>query len=243
MKLDNTVITICARGGSKGVKGKNIRELKGHPLIAYTISVAKRIVNVDDIVVSTDSPDIAAVAKKYGVNVPFLRPAELAMDDTPKMLAIRHAVSEIEKLNNKKYSFVVDLDVTAPIRTVNDVVTAFNILQEDKQADVVYSVSPARKNPYFNMVELDENGYAHLSKEGLKVFARQKAPKVYEMNASIYVYRRPVIDRVLSATDPSLKQKIYVMDEIGAIDIDTEVDWSFVEFLVGKGMVKLPEVW
>ena len=118
--MDNLLITICARGGSKGVKGKNTRSLVGKPLICYTIKQAKEWGRGKHIVVSTDSEEIAQVAKEFGVEVPFIRPAELATDISGKISAIRHAFIASEKIYREKYDMVMDLDVTSPIRKVSD---------------------------------------------------------------------------------------------------------------------------
>ncbi|MFX1483471.1 MAG: cytidylyltransferase domain-containing protein [Promethearchaeota archaeon] len=147
--------TICARGGSKGVKNKNIRELDGKPLIYYTINTLREWGKADRIVCSTDSPEIAKLANKYGAETPFLRPKDLASDTAPKIPVIKHALHYCENEEGVNYDVVVDLDPTSPIRTTSDIDGALqNFI--DKKADVLYSVTEAKKNPYFNMVELDE---------------------------------------------------------------------------------------
>tara|TARA_Y100000034_G_C6900269_1_gene416123 strand:+ start:724 stop:1404 length:681 start_codon:yes stop_codon:yes gene_type:complete len=220
------LLTICARGGSKGVKNKNICELAGKPLIAHTIEVAKKWGKADKIIVSTDSDQIAEVAKYYGVEIPFMRPSELSTDDVGKVSVIRHAFNEC----GYKYDLVMDLDVTCPIRTVKDLDNALAIFLEKKPA-VLFSVVPARKNPYFNMVELKDDGFVELSKPSV-VLSRQTAPEVFEINGSIYIYSKDFLSnsRNVSVTSTD-KAAIYIMNE-NAVDIDSEVDLKFVELLM-----------
>jgi len=223
--------TICARGGSKGVKLKNIRALLDKPLIAWTIEQALDWGRADKVVVSTDNEDIAQAAREFGADVPFARPAELASDTAAKIPVIKHAVSFVEERENFAYDFIVDLDPTSPLRNLNDIEQSLQMLIGDEQANNVYSVCRARKSPYFNMVETDESGYARLSKQlDSAVIRRQDAPAVYEMNASIYIYRRDFLldtDSVHSA-----KTMIYEMPFERSVDIDSEIDFKLVELLM-----------
>jgi len=234
------LVTICARGGSKGVKNKNIREISGKPLILYTIETAKKWGKADRIVCSSDSSDILEIAEKHGVEVPFIRPKELANDDIGKIDVIRHAAIKCEKIFKEKYDIIVDLDVTAPIRKPSDLDNCLKIFNE-KKADVVFSVVPARKNPYFNMVEEKEDGFVKLVKPLEKyVLSRQNTPKVYDLNASIYFYDREFLfdkkNETVTSTD---KAAVYVMDDISAVDIDSELDLKFIGFLIDNKEVKL----
>ena len=226
--------TVCARGGSKGLPKKNIMHLAGKPLIAYTIEVALKWKKIDKLIISTDDNEIAKISTEYGAEVPFMRPAELATDTADKLPVLQHAVKFCEKEYNTGYDVVVDLDPTAPLRKISDLDNALNkFLNSD--ADVLYSVCRARKSPYFNMVELDENGYAHLSKPlKNKIARRQDSPEVYDMNASIYIFNR---DFLLTADSiHSGKAVVYVMDDISAFDIDRKIDFQFIEFLLKKGV-------
>lgn len=229
----NILGTICARGGSKGVPNKNIRNLAGKPLIYYTISVLKKWGQSSKIITSTDSPEIARIANEFGAETPFLRPKELATDTAPKIPVIQHALKFCEEHYKTKYDIIVDLDPTAPIRTVKDLNKALEKFIQTK-AQVLYSVTVAKKNPYFNMVELDENGNAHLSKSlESEIFRRQDAPVVYEINGSIYIYDRDFLMNAKSLHCE--REKVYVMDEIASVDIDREIDFKFIEFLVESG--------
>lgn len=235
-KMNNLLITICARGGSKGVKNKNIRELEGKPLIFYTIDQAKRWGKGSHIIVSTDSEEIAKIAYDFGAEVPFMRPAELANDNASKVAAIKHALISCEKKFGEVYDFVMDLDVTSPIRTVEDLENAYNLFL-DKKPKTLFSGVLAHRNPYFNMVEVSSDGKAHLSKEG-KFIRRQDAPKVYDMNASIYIYEREYLigDNMSPISDNSI---IYQMGELSRIDVDSELDFKFIEFLIKEEIISL----
>ena len=229
----NILGTICARGGSKGVPNKNIRNLAGKPLISYTISVMKQWGKASKIITSTDSPEIARIANEYGAETPFMRPKELATDTAPKIPAIQHALKFCEDHYNTKYDVVIDLDPTAPLRTVNDLEKALEKFTQTK-AQVLYSVTVAKKNPYFNMVELDKNGNAHLSKSlESEFFRRQDAPTVYAINGSIYIFDRDFLIDTKSLHCE--REKVYVMDEIASVDIDREIDFKFIEFLLESG--------
>jgi N-acylneuraminate cytidylyltransferase/CMP-N,N'-diacetyllegionaminic acid synthase len=225
--------TICARGGSKGVKSKNTRVLLGKPLIAWTIEQAIKWGRADDVVVSTDSTDIARISQEYGALVPFMRPDELATDSAPKVPVIQHALGFMEKLRGTRYHLVVDLDPTSPLREIVDIENAYARMLAHPLAENLYSVCRAKKSPYFNMVELDNEGYSRLAKElPNPVFRRQDAPIVFEMNASIYVYRRDFL--VSASSVHSERTLIYEMPPERSVDIDSEVDFTVVEQLMKK---------
>lgn len=235
--MNNLLITICARGGSKGVKGKNVRNLNGKPLIYYTIKQAQKWGKAKHIVVSTDSEEIVHVARNFGVEVPFVRPADLATDTAGKVGVIRHALISSEQIFGEVYDVVMDLDITSPIRKISDLENAFNLFLE-KTPKTLFSVVDAHRNPYFNMVEEDKYGKVHLCKQG-NFARRQDAPKVYDMNASIYIYdRQYLLDEktVSSISDSSI---IYLMDEIARTDIDSELDFKFIEFLIKEDIISL----
>lgn len=232
----NILLTIAARGGSKGVKDKNIRPLCGKPLIAVTIAQALAWKKASHIVVTTDSEAIAEVSKKYGAEVPFLRPAELATDTAAKVPVLRHALQTFEAMTHETFDIVVDLDPTAPVRRVEDLDRCLELFLT-KKPKTLFSVIPAQKNPYFNMVEAGQDGFVHLSKslpEG--VSRRQDAPKVFAMNASIYFYSREYLLDPNVSSPISDRSVCYVMDELASLDIDREIDFKFVEFLAKEGL-------
>jgi CMP-N,N'-diacetyllegionaminic acid synthase len=228
--LTKTLATICARGGSKGVPGKNLRLLCGQPLLVHTIAVARECQSINRVIVSTDDPEIKKVAGENGAEVPFLRPKELALDSTPKLYVIKHVVDYLESQEGYQPDIVVDLDPTSPLRTAADIESCIRLVR-DEGADNVFSVTRARRNPYFNMVEF-VNGRPQLVRTLARpVVSRQEAPEVYDMNASIYVWKR----EVLMKSDSLFlgRTRIYEMPE-WAIDIDNETDFEFVEFILNK---------
>jgi CMP-N,N'-diacetyllegionaminic acid synthase len=225
-----TICTICARGGSKGLPGKNKRILLGKPLIAYTINQAMHSELFDKIYVSTDSPEIAEIAKEYGAIVPFMRPAELANDEASKIAVIQHLVEFLEK-DGIDIRNIVDLDPTSPLRDIDDICNAFNLIHD---ADVVITGYLSNKNPYFNMVEKKCDNFFKLSKESNNIFAgRQSAPPVYAMNASIYVWHRDSLSRGIWDNQ---KIAFYEMPVERSVDIDTTLDWKLVELLMQERM-------
>ena len=234
--MSKVLCTICARGGSKGVKNKNIKEINGKPLIAYTIEQAKESGIFDHIVISTDSDDIATIAKEYGAEVFFKRSAEMASDTAGKLDVIRDAFVRSEEYYEKEYEYLVDLDATAPLRSVYDIVQSFEQFVKDDNDNLITAM-PGRRSPYFNLVEVDKNGKVALSKTlDSSVVRRQDAPKSYDMNASIYIWKR---DAILNEKALFLeKTGLYVMPEERSIDIDTPLDYEFVSFLMRKNSAK-----
>lgn len=221
-----TIATICARGGSTGVPGKNIRPLLGKPLIVHTIEQALACPAIDRTFVSTDSEAIANVARDAGATVPFLRPAELATDQAPKLPVIQHLVEQVERLG-QRIERIVDLDPTSPLRDLADIAACIDLL--DEHADVVITAYESEKNPYFNMVERRADGAIRLVKPpATPIAGRQAAPRVYAMNASIYVWRRRSL--ALGLWDGEVR--LHVMPRERSVDIDSEVDFKLVELLM-----------
>jgi len=224
--------TICARGGSKGVKGKNTRLLLGKPLLAYSVEQARASGLFDVVAVSSDSPAILAIAQQCGVDYVVQRPAELASDEAAKVPAIRHCVAEVQKGVGVNFDTLVDLDATSPLRSPQDIAAAVALLESSGAGNVITAM-PARRSPYFNMVELSSDGIAQLSKRPLAaIVRRQDAPQCFDMNASIYVWtplRLFASDQLFHADT-----RLYVMPEERSIDIDSELDFQFVEFLLAQ---------
>lgn len=226
----NTTALICARGGSKGVPGKNIKPLAGKPLIAWAIEQAKAVPRIHRVVVSTDSEEIAQVARDFGADVPFIRPPELARDDSPEWLAWRHAVEFIRQTDGAYPDRLVSVPATAPLRRPEDIE---NCLDEYEKggADIVVTVTDAHRSPYFNMITRDAHGMARLviPPEG-RVFRRQDAPTVYDMTTVAYVTTPSFIlshDRVFSG-----RVRAVPVPPERALDIDTELDFRIAEFLM-----------
>src|SRR3990167_1663519 len=225
------ICTICARGGSQGVKNKNILPLCGKPLIAHSILQAKKTELFDIVAVSSDSAEILDVALQWGVDEVIDRPASLATATAAKSPAIQHAVSEIEKRKNIIFYISVDLDATSPLRTLDDIAQSIRLFQNHPDALNLITGSPARKSPYFNLVEKNKDGYVVLSKKYKNdIVRRQDAPSCYDLNASIYVWKR----NALFNYDSVILDKtiFYEMPEDRSIDID--LDFKIVRLLANE---------
>lgn len=225
--------TICCRGGSKGVPGKNIKLLNGKPLIAYTIDSAKQSKYINELIISTDDQAIADIARSYGANVPFMRPADLASDTASKWPVFIHAVETYEQLTGNTVDYLVDLDVTVPLKTYQDIDGAIQMALQDPLTDVVITGYEPERNPYFNMMEIGEDGFASIVKKGTKpIVRRQDAPKVYSLTPAAYVVKKSALYAFEHWSNA--KCKIYEMPRERAVDIDTEIDFKIVEFLIGQ---------
>lgn len=223
------IITICARGGSQGVPGKNIRPLLGKPLIAWTIEQALASGTAERVYVSTDSEDIARVAIDFGARVPFLRPAHLATAIAGKLPVILHLVEWVEA-HDGPVTRIIDLDPTSPLREVGDVRACAEMLDSD--TDVVITGYVSEKNPYFNMVEQKLGGYyERVCRPQDEVLGRQAAPAVYAMNASIYAWHR---SSLASSLWDRPRIRLHEMPRERSIDIDHPVDFELVELLMKK---------
>lgn len=233
-KNKKILVTICARGGSKGVPNKNIRDLAGKPLLAYSIEVAQKFGWADRIMVSTDDKKIQKVAEQYGVAVPFLRPAKLADDVTSREVVIAYAAEAAEKHWQEEYDIIVDLGNATPLKNEKDVREVVKLLVDTPDTEVAFSVTPAARSPYFNMVEVDAQGYAHLSKKpGKYVVRRQDGPRVYDMNDGVYaMWKKSYLKNKTVRTD---KTRIYVMPAERSVDIDREIDFKIAELFLLEG--------
>lgn len=228
------LVTICARGGSKGIPGKNIKILNGKPLIDYTIQTAKQFqqkFNTVVIELSTDSEEIATVAEYCGLKSDYRRPKNLAGDTVGKIDAIKDVLLWKEKTDHCRYDYILDLDVTSPLRNLHDLIEAFEIIQKNDKAVNLFSVSPANRNPYFNMVEQKENGFfAQVKQPEGFILTRQSAPKVYDLNASFYFYKRAFFELGYKGaiTERSL---IYEVPH-SCFDLDHPIDFEIISFLL-----------
>ena len=223
------IISICARGGSAGVPGKNIRPLCGKPLIAWSIEQALASGLADRVLVSTDSEEIAQVARAFGAEVPFLRPAALATATAGKLPVIQHLVDWVES-HGEPVRRIIDLDPTSPLRDITDIQACAALL--DDATDLVITGYESDKNPYFNMVELKPSGFfERVCRPQVEVFGRQSAPRVYAMNASIYAWHRASLsDSLWNAS----RIRLHAMPRERSIDIDHPVDFDLVELLMKK---------
>ncbi len=224
--------TICARAGSKGVSNKNLRLINGLPLIAYSLQQAVASKLFAQISVSSDSPEIRAVALAHGATFVVDRPTQMASDTAPKVPAIRHCAETSEK-EFGKFDVIIDLDATAPLRIVADIIGALDLLKAT-DADNIITGTPAHRSPYFNLVETDINGIVHLSKSiPQSVSRRQDSPECFDMNASIYVWKRDALLNNQSLFTPSTR--LFVMPRERSFDIDSQADFEMVEWMMSKG--------
>lgn len=220
-----TLYLITARGGSKGIPGKNIKPFAGEPLICHSIRHAREAgASDEDLCVSTDSAEIKNVAESCGLHVPFLRPAELATDKSSSYDVMLHAIDYYER-QGIRYDRIVLLQPTSPLRTAEDIIKALDLWRED--IDMVVSVREARSNPYYGTFESDKNGMLHISKGDGHYTRRQDAPKVWEYNGAVYVINVESLKRM-----PMSEFRRIIPSEMDAdrsIDLDTPLDWKIAE--------------
>lgn len=225
-----TVAFIFARGGSKGLPGKNIRPLGGKPLIAWSIEHAHSVNRIERVIVSTDSEEIAAVAREYGAEVPFIRPAELARDDSPEWLAWRHALNYLRETAGALPEAMVSIPTTAPLRLPVDIENCLDEYEKG-DADMVITVTDAHRSPYFNMVKTNADGTVGLVIPVQSAIARrQDAPVVYDMATVCYI-ASPEFVMTHNATFEGRVKAVQVPTE-RAIDIDTLLDFQMAECLL-----------
>lgn len=221
---------IFVRGGSKGLPGKNIRPLAGKPLIAWSIEHARAVQRIGRVIVSTDSEEIAAVARAYGAETPFIRPAELARDDSPEWLAWRHALEYVRAEEGRLPDAMVSVPATAPLRLPQDIENCLDEFEKGS-VDMVITVSDAHRSPYFNMVKTNADGTVGLVIPlTAAISRRQDAPPVYDMATVAYV-ARPEFVLAHSAVFEGRVRAVNVPAE-RAIDIDTLLDFQMAECLM-----------
>lgn len=226
------VALICARGGSKGLPGKNIRPLAGKPLIAWAIDQARAVKRIGRVIVSTDSEDIAAVARKTGAEVPFLRPAELAQDNSPEWLVWRHALNYLKESGGAYPDALISVPATAPLRDIVDLERCLDEFEKGG-VDMVITVTDAHRSPYFNMVKVLPDGALSLvipSADSL--VRRQDAPVVYDVTTVAYV-ARPEFVMSRSGIFEGRVRHVHIPAE-RALDIDTPLDFRIAECLMNS---------
>lgn len=232
MMINNKSILaiIPARGGSKGVPRKNIKDLNGKPLIAYTIEEALKCKYIDKVIVSTEDEEIAEISEKFGAEVPFLRPKELSKDDTPTIDTIIHCINWLRK--NIKYipDYVCLLQCTSPLRKEEDIQGAIKKMVE-KKADSVISLCESEQTPYWMKVIVDGK-LKYFLDEGRKYERRQDVLKTYITNGAIYIIKTQILlEKRTWYTEYTVP---YIMDRISSIDIDTLDDFELAEFYIKK---------
>jgi N-acylneuraminate cytidylyltransferase len=224
-KKTDFLVIIPARGGSKGLPGKNIKLLGEKPLICYTIDAARKVMDDSCICVSSDDENIILTARNYGLNVPFKRPEELARDNAGTHEVLLHALDFYES-KGKDFSKVILLQPTSPFRTGKHIEEAVRLYNDD--LDMVVSVTESKSNPYYNLFEENDNGYLIQSKKN-SFTRRQECPKVWEYNGAIYIIN--VNSLRAKKIDEFEKILKYEMNYHNSVDIDDEFDWKIVEML------------
>lgn len=230
----NALVIIPARGGSKGIPRKNIKSLGGRPLIWYSLNVARQLVDDSHICLTTDDDEIIEVAERYGLAVPFKRPAYLAMDNVGTYEVLLHAIEFYENRGGR-FDAIVLLQPTSPFRLVEHIKHAMNRFTSD--IDMVVSVKKASSNPYYDCFEEDEQGFLKISKGDGSITRRQDAPAVYEYNGSVYVIN---VESLKKYSMASFKKVVkYEMPDEYSIDIDTPLDWQIAELMLKNKLVNL----
>lgn len=228
----NTVAFIFARSGSKGLPSKNVKLLAGKPLIAYSIEQALATKRIERVIVSTDSDEIAKIALEFGAEVPFLRPSELATDNSPEWLSWRHGLEYVRTSTGVLPKVMVSLPPTSPLRAKEDIENCLDEFEKN-DSDVVITVTDAHRNPYFNMVKTNVDGSVSLvNNMKTKLSRRQDAPVLYDVTTLCYVARPDFVLNNNSIFEGRVKQ-VYVPIE-RSIDIDSTHDFQIAEFLVNK---------
>jgi len=226
----NTVAFIFARGGSKGLPGKNIKLLNNKPLIAWSIEHALSSKYIDRGIVSTDSKEIASVALHFGVEVPFMRPDELAQDNSPELLAWRHGLNYLRESSGSLPNIMVSIPATAPLRNIVDIENCID-LYNNGAVEIVITTSNAQRSPYFNMVKKTQDGYVEIvNPPKSAILRRQDAPEVFDVATVCYVANPEFIMKNDSIFNGRVKA-VNIPSE-RAIDIDTLLDFQIAEILI-----------
>ena len=241
MSVHPVLAIIPARGGSRGLPNKNIAILAGLPLIAHSLRLSKLCAEIASCIVSTDSAEIADIARDYGGEVPFLRPSALAQDDTPMWPVIRHALAQMEERDRLQYGSVLLLSPTSPGRLPEDVSRAIHLLKEDTNAVGVVAASRPSFNPRWVCIDLAADGYMRQSfPDGNDYVRRQDVPTVHRINGSLYLWRR---DHVTASEMPryfTAPHRMLEIPESRAVDIDSQQDLKLAEFMLREGMIHFP---
>jgi N-acylneuraminate cytidylyltransferase len=237
-RRERVIAFIFARGGSKGVPGKNVKPLGGKPLIAWAIDTARACPQVETVIVSTDDAEIASVARTHGAEVPFERPTELATDTASEWLAWQHAIRWVES-NRGPFDTFISVPTTSPFRAPSDVIGCIETLHADPKADIVITIREAERSPYFNMVRLDGEGYARrvIEPDGA-IGRRQDAPVVFDMTTVAYAARPSFVLRANGLFDGVVRTVTVPAER--ALDIDTPYEFMIAECIARQRQAQAP---
>lgn len=222
----NILCTICARKGSKGLKNKNFVKIKNKQLIFHSIDQALNTKKINDIIISTDAKISKKDLKKRNLKIYFKRSKKLSNSKSGKVEVIRDALIKAEFFFKKRYDTIIDLDVSSPLRNKKDIIKALNKFKKDKASNLI-TVCKSRKNPYFNMIEYNKKKLKIVKNLRNKILRRQDAPKVYEVNASIYIWKRNFLLKTNNII--SKNTSLYEMPYNRSIDIDNKDDLEIVK--------------
>ncbi|GAB4190967.1 MAG: acylneuraminate cytidylyltransferase family protein [Thermoflexibacter sp.] len=231
----STLFLIPARGGSKGIPKKNIKLLGNKPLIYYSIEIARHFTSDDMICVSTDDEEIVSTCKKIGLDIPFMRPKELATDTASSNEVIAHTISFYED-KDIAIDKIIFLQPTSPFRQITHLQEALQLY--NSEIDMVVSVKETEANPYYLLCQENNQGYLEKFIKNTSVTRRQDVPKIYQYNGSIYIINTASFKKYRNL---SLFEKIvkYEMDMLSSVDLDTPLDWAFAEFLIEKNFINI----
>lgn len=233
--MERLLITICGRAGSKGFANKNLKTFCGRKLVYYSLSAADLFLKARpdieaDICLNTDSQALAdIVAEQYPEVVYLPRSEELGGDRVPKMRVYQDSLARMEAKTGKTYDYVMDLDITSPLRTLPNVLDAYDKKHARPDLDLVFSVTEARRNPWFNMFK-EVGDHVEMVCDA-RFTGRQQAPAVYDVNASIYVFNRDWMANNETGILWDSKIGVSVMMDTGIIDIDSEADYRLMEVI------------
>ena len=239
MTTEKILAIIPARGGSKGLPGKNIRLLAGLPLIVHSIALARMCPEITNTIISTDSDEIATVTRNFGAEVPFMRPPELAQDNTPMWPVLRHALQTVELIEKHEYDFLILLDPTSPGRLPKDVTSALEKLRATPEAAGIIAVSEPEFNPIWHCVIERDGWMTDLIQDARQFNRRQDVPTVYRINGSLYIWRADFV-RNESQGWRQAHHLIYEMPEARAIHIDDANEFEKTDLLIRQGWIHLP---
>jgi N-acylneuraminate cytidylyltransferase len=238
--VDPCLAIVPARGGSKGLPGKNIRPLAGLPLLVHSLRCAERVPRIARTVVSTDSEEIACIARDAGGDVPFLRPTRLAADDTPTMPVLVHVLDELERLEGSRFATVLLLEPTSPGRLPEDIERAFALLDAHPETDGVVACSQPSFNPFYVGV-VERDGYITPAFDsGREQTRRQDVQAFYRINGAIYLWRTEFLRRTPSAWLTAGRHTLLEIPELRAFSIDDAAEFEMAELMVRQGIVTLP---
>lgn len=231
--IKDVLVLIPARGGSKGIPGKNIKPLNGKPLIYYTLDLVNEIFDKKDICISTDDSKIIDVVEKYGISVPFVRPDIYSTDTATSLDVIFHAL-EYYKNIGISYKYTLLLQPTSPLRTQKQLLECLSYIDQE-EFEMIVSVKKTDANPYYVLVEEDHLGFLQKSKES-NFTRRQDCPDVWEYNGAFYLINNEKLEEKNNLG--LLNKRKFVMESIHSIDIDTPLDWLITETILKNNIIQ-----